>query len=93
MDQTLIELIKALGYPLGTVITIGLIFYIWRQFFERTLESLVTKDIENLRRQNAEALEELRKEHSVFLEREKSDLAILIEQCGIGSRASKDERR
>jgi hypothetical protein len=80
MDQTLIELIKALGYPLGTVITIGLIFYLWRQFFERTLESIVTKDIENLRRQNAEALEELRKEHSVFLEEKRSELAILFEQ-------------
>jgi hypothetical protein len=80
MDQTLIELIKALGYPLGTVIAIGLIFYIWRQFFEKTLESIVTKDIENLRQQNAEALEELRKEHSLFLEKEKSDLAILFEQ-------------
>jgi len=80
MDETLVELIKVLGYPLSSVIIIGLIFYISRQFFEKTLETVVTKDIENLRRQNEEALENLRKEHSVFLEEKRNELALLFEQ-------------
>jgi len=80
MDETLARLIEALGYPLGTVIIMGLIIYIWRQFFEKTLEAVVTKDIENLRRQNEEALENLRKEHSIFLEEKRNELALLFEQ-------------
>ena len=74
MNETVVEVFKALGYPLSSVIALVVLAYISRQFFQKILESVVARDIEDVKRQNAEKLESIKKDYSLVLEDRKSEL-------------------
>ena len=75
MDKTGIEILRVLGYPLGSALVLIFVAYIMRQFFQKLLESVVSRDLESVKNQNAKALEEIRKEHTLAIEDRKADLA------------------
>lgn len=75
MNPSTIELLKALGYPIGSVLLLVILAYLGRQFFEKLLESIVSRDLEALKRQNSEALETLKNEYILVLEDKKAELA------------------
>ena len=75
MNATTIELLKALGYPIGSVLVLVIIAYLGRQFFEKLLDSIVSRDLEALKRQNSETLEALKNEYKLVLEDKKAELA------------------
>jgi hypothetical protein len=79
MDETLVEFLKALGYPISSILAIVVLAYLSRQVFERILESIVSRDLEVLKRQNSEALEEKKKEYALALEDKKAELAKEVE--------------
>lgn len=75
MNATTIEFLKALGYPMGSVLFLVILAYLGRQFFEKLLKSIVSRDLEALKRQNREALETLKNEYKLILEDKKAELA------------------
>lgn len=75
MNETVVEVLKALGYPLGSVLALVVLAYISRQFFQKLLETVVARDIEDVKRQNAEKLEAIKKDYSLVLEDRKGELS------------------
>ena len=71
----MIELLKAIGYPITSIIVLIAFAYIFRQFFQSLLNSVVQKDMLALKAQNSLALEEAKQQYKLQLEDHKSDLA------------------
>jgi hypothetical protein len=80
MNEAIVEVLKALGYPLGSVVIFIVLAYMARQFFQKLLESVVARDLEAIKAQNAENLEAVKKEYSLVLESRKAELAQEIER-------------
>ena len=80
MNQTTLEILRLLGYPLGSILSLVILAYLGRQFFEKLLESVVSRDLEALKKQNSEALEALKKDYQLVLEERKADLAKALEE-------------
>jgi|GEM_PF-5590594 len=74
MNETTVEILKALGYPLSSVVALVVLAYLSRQFFQKLLETVVARDLEDVKRQNAERLEATKKEYSLLLEERKGEL-------------------
>lgn len=74
MNPTTVEVLKALGYPLSSVLAFVVLAYISRELFQKLLDSVVARDLEELKRQNAEKLEQLKKDYTLTLEDRKADL-------------------
>jgi hypothetical protein len=75
MDQTTVEILKALGYPLSSVVLLVILAYLGRQLFEKLLDSVVKRDLELMKKQNAEALEAVKHDYALVLEDRKADLS------------------
>ncbi len=93
MNATAVEVLKALGYPVGSVVTLILLAYLARQFFQKLLESVVAKDLEAIKAQNAENLEAIKKEHGLVLESRKAELAQEIERLKSSLSVEAETRR
>ena len=80
MSASTIELLRVLGYPAGSVLVLVILAYSGRKLFEKLLESIVSRDLEALKRQNSEALETMKNEYKLVLEDKKAELAREIKQ-------------
>ena len=68
------ELLKAIGYPASTIIIILSLAYIFRLSFSKMLESIVSRDLEALKHQNSQALEEIKADYQLELESKRAEL-------------------
>lgn len=71
----MIEVLKVLGYPLSSITVLVLLAYLGRKTFEKLLDSIVSRDLEIVKRQNMEALEAVKNKYTLVLEDKKAELA------------------
>lgn len=71
----MIEILKVLGYPLSSITVLVLLAYLGRKTFEKLLDSIVSRDLEIVKRQNMEALEAVKNKYTLVLEDKKAELA------------------
>ena len=93
MNETVVEVLKALGYPLGSFITLVVLAYLARQFFQKLLESVVAKDLEAIKAQNVQNIETIKKEHNLVLESRKAELAQETERLKMALSVEAETRR
>lgn len=79
MNDSFAELLRFLGYPLGTGVTIVVLGYILRQSFVKLLENVVAKDIEGVKQRHQLVLEDKKAELGRETERLKALLSVEAE--------------